>query len=186
MADAKFIAPFLLLAMEDIVYQFIGSRNPQEAMELMRHFAVRTHNQYSYENCWVAVAEEEVVGAVNVYDGAQLHVLRQPVLEHLASRFNSHYKPEDETGAGEFYIDSFGVHPGKQGRGIGAALLQFLIDTYVHQQGQTLGLLVDEANPGAKRLYLKLGFAPVGKKLLFGKQMEHLQIGVKDVRLSSK
>lgn len=175
-ADAAAIAGYLLLAMEDIVYQFIGSRDHQQAMALMRHFAAGTRNQYAYENCWVAVMEGEVVGAINVYDGADLHALRQPVIDYLASHHNRVYVPEDETGPGEYYIDSFGVHPNFQGKGVGTALLQFVIDVYVHQQGQTLGLLVEETNPGAKRLYRKLGFEPVGERVVFGKRMEHLQV----------
>jgi hypothetical protein len=46
----------------------------------------------------------------------------------------------------------------------------------VSKQHQTLGLLVEEGNLNAKRLYLKLGFQSAGKKVVFGKHMEHLQI----------
>ena len=45
---------------------------------------------------------------------------------------------------------------------------------------QTLGLLVDEANPLAEKLYLKLGFEFVGHKELVGKKMKHLQRKPKD------
>lgn len=55
-------------------------------------------------------------------------------------------------------------------------LLQFIIDEYVSKQGHTLGLLVDEKNPNAKRLYLKLGFKHVGNKVLLGNSMKQLQI----------
>jgi len=54
--------------------------------------------------------------------------------------------------------------------------LQFLIDEYVNKHNQTLGLLVDEGNPNAKRLYLKSGFKSAGKKVLFGRNLEYLQI----------
>jgi hypothetical protein len=36
-------------------------------------------------------------------------------------------------------------------------------------------LLLLAIKPGAKRLYLKVGFQPVSKKVLFGQLMEHLQ-----------
>ena len=51
-----------------------------------------------------------------------------------------------------------------------------MIDEYVHRQHKILGLLVDDDNPDAKKLYLKLGFKPAGPKILFGKQLAHLQI----------
>jgi ribosomal protein S18 acetylase RimI-like enzyme len=84
--------------------------------------------------------------------------------------------PEDETQAGEYYIDSLGVRPELQGRGIGAQLLLFVIDKYVTRQRKTLGLLEDEENPDARKLYLKLGFKSVGIETLVGKRMEHLQL----------
>jgi ribosomal protein S18 acetylase RimI-like enzyme len=105
-----------------------------------------------------------------------LRELRQPVIEYLRSKFNTDFNHEDETQAGEYYIDSFGVNPDQQSKGIGTKLLQFVIDEYVNKHNRTLGLLVDETNPDAKRLYLKLGFKSAGRRVLFGKNMEHLQI----------
>ena len=166
----------MLLAMEEIVYSFIGERDEDKAREFLLHFVKGAANQYSWQNCWVAEVGGEAVATVNLYDGAQLHELRAPVVQHIRSRYRSDFEPEDETGAGEYYIDTVGVDCNHQGRGIGSKVLQHLINEYVTKGGQTLGLLVDEANPAAKRLYLKLGFAPVGKRVLFGKLMEHLQI----------
>lgn len=174
--DAEAIATQMLLAMEDIVYQFIGERDTTKAMEFLLHFAARKANQYSWQNCWVGEEEGAVVATVNLYDGAHLGALRQPVLEHLRSHYHNDFQPEDETGPGEYYIDAVGVACNHQGKGIGSRLLQFLVDEYVTKRGQTLGLLVDEENPKAKRLYLKVGFTPVGKRVLFGKWMEHLQV----------
>lgn len=84
---------------------------------------------------------------------------------------------EDETEAGEIYLDSIAVSHLAQGKGIGKVLLTYVIDHYVVKGAHTLGLLVDEENPKAKSLYLKVGFEEVGKKKLFGKRMQHLQIG---------
>ena len=174
--DAKAIATHLLLAMEEIVYGFIGERNGARALAFMQHFAAQEANQYSWQNCWVAEQDGEVLAAANVYDGAKLHELRAPVLEHIRSHFHKDFQTEDETGPGEYYLDTIGVEGNHQGKGIGAKLLQFLIDEYVTRGGETLGLLVDEENPQAKRLYVKLGFKPVEKRVLFSKLMEHLQI----------
>jgi ribosomal protein S18 acetylase RimI-like enzyme len=174
--DAEAIATCLFLAMEDIVYTFIGRADPQKAKAFLLHFAEKENNQYSYQNCWVAEENKEVVAAVNLYDGAQLYALRQPVIEHIRSQFTRDLNPEDETGPGEYYIDSLGVEPDQQGKGIGSKILQFLIDEYVNKQHLTLGLLVDEENQSARRLYLRLGFKSAGKKVLLGKNMEHLQI----------
>jgi ribosomal protein S18 acetylase RimI-like enzyme len=174
--DSEIVAACLLLAMEDIVYKFIGERDFEKATESMRYFVEQENNQYSYQNCWVAEDENGVVAAVNLYDGASLAALRNPVMEYIQSRYSTNLSPEDETSAGEYYIDSLGVEPAQQGKGIGSQLLEFLINEYVHRRKQTLGLLVDEANTAAKKIYLKQGFKNVGTKVLLGKRLEHLQI----------
>jgi ribosomal protein S18 acetylase RimI-like enzyme len=175
-ADSKTIAACLFLAMEEILYKFIREQNPDKAEELMLYFVGKENNQYSYQNCWVAEDDLKVVAAINLYDGARLAELRQPVIEYVRSNHNDEFDPEDETQAGEYYIDSLGVDPYQHRKGIGTMLLQFIIDEYVDKQKKTLGLLVDEANPNAKKLYIKLGFKPVGTKIIFGKNMEHLQL----------
>lgn len=174
--DSKWIANYLLLAMEDIVYQFIGEEDHKKAIDFLLHFVEKENNQYSYQNCWIVEEDNEIIAAVNVYDGAKLHELRKPIAEYITNQLGKHFNPEDETQAGEYYIDTLGVNKKYQGKGIGSKILNFLIDEYVHQKQLTLGLLVDDYNPLAKKLYLKLGFQPVGKKKLLGKNMEHLQI----------
>lgn len=174
--DSAAIATYLLLAMEDIVCEFIGQKDANKAKAFLIHFIQQEQNQYSYQNCFVAEDDHQIIAAVNIYDGSQLKALRIPISQYIKANFKTDFNPEDETQTGEFYIDSLGVNPNQQGKGIGATLLQFLINYYVTQNGQTIGLLVDEENPKAKKLYLKLGFKPAGQKILVGKRMQHLQI----------
>ena len=174
--DSEIIATYLSLPMKDILYNFIGEEDPEKAREFMLHFVARENNQYSYQNCWVVEDNMKVVAAINLYNGALLSELRQPVIEYLRSKLNNDFNFEDETQAGEYYIDSLSVNPNQQSKGIGTKLLRFVIDEYVNKRSQTLGLLVDEINPNAKNLYLKLGFKSAGTRILFGKNMEHLQL----------
>lgn len=175
--DSESIATFLLLAMEEIIYKFIGTKDYKTAYYFLLHFVSSENNQYSYENCFVAEENEELLGAVSVYDGGKLHQLRQPIIDYVSLNFNPDFNPEGETQNGEFYIDSLGINPDHQGKGIGSKMLEFLIAEFVTKNNQILGLLVEEENPGAKKLYLKLGFKVVGEKTLVGKKLEHLQIG---------
>ena len=173
--DSEAIATFVLLAMEEIVYKFIGEKSHEKAKQFLVNLICKKANQYSYENCWVIEIENEVVAVAIVYDGAKLQELREPVAKEIKSMFNRDFNPENETEAGEYYIDSIGVSPQQQGKGLGSKLFRFLIDEYVYERNETLGLLVDKDNPNAKKLYLKLGFEIVGEKTLAGKRMEHLQ-----------
>lgn len=173
--DSKAIAPLMMLAMKDIVFQFIGENSTEKASEFLETLIHEKANQYSYENCWVMESKDQIIAVANIYDGAKLQELRMPVAETIKLRFHRDFNPEDETQAGEFYIDCIGVNPDQQGKGVGSKILQFLIDEYVHKKNKTIGLLVDNDNPNARKLYLKLGFEVMGEKTLTGKKMEHLQ-----------
>ena len=174
--DSEAIATLLMLASGEVMYKFIGEKNYAKARDFLLHFVRSLSNQYSFQNCYVAEEEGEIVGAALVYDGANLQELRKPVLEYVHQHFDRNLNVEDETQAGEYYIDSLGISPDHQGKGIGSKLLQFVINEKVIAEGGTIGLLVDKTNPGAKRLYLNLGFVPVGEKTLLGISLEHLQL----------
>jgi ribosomal protein S18 acetylase RimI-like enzyme len=183
-ADCEHVASCLMLAMEDIFYNFTGQRDYQVTRDLMRHFVMTENNQYSYQNCLVGELEGKVIAAVNCYDGADLIRLRQPVMDYIRANFNPSFNPENETQEGEIYIDSLGVDPRWQGKGIATRLLIHIIDQYVERDGKTLGLIVEAGNENAKALYLKLGFTYTGMKTLAGKEFEHLQISAKRKRIS--
>lgn len=175
--DSEAVATLLLLAMEEIVYEFLGRKDKEAVFDFMHDLVRTAGNQYSCEHVYVAVQEGKIAGAVNIYDGARLEELRKPVAQYVTARTQRPFEPENETQAGEFYIDSIGVHPHYQGQGIGQRLLRYLIREYVENQGLTLGLLVEKANPAARRLYEKVGFRKAGEKILVGKAMDHLQLG---------
>lgn len=162
--------------MEGIIYEFIGESNKEKAISFLTHFAKNGDNQYSYQNCYVMGSSNEIIAAVNVYDGVKLHEYRQPIANYIAAQFKKELKVEDETQVGEYYIDSIGVKESFRGKGIGSEVLKFLIHEYVICGKHTLGLLVDEENTHAKNLYLKLGFCSVNHILLTGRKMNHLQI----------
>src|SRR5690606_27895205 len=112
-------------------------------------------NQYSYENCWVAESENGIIAAAIVYNGADLEKLRRPVAQKIKESFNKSFSPEDETQAGEYYIDCVGAHPNEQGKENGAEVVKSLVDEYLAKNNQTLKLLVDKDKPNAKKLDLK-------------------------------
>jgi ribosomal protein S18 acetylase RimI-like enzyme len=173
--DSPEIAQFINLAMGDIIMRFIGEHSEEKALRLMEKLVRDKGNQYSYENCHVAEQVNEIVAAACVYNGADLHRLREPVALEIQKRFGLIFHPEDETQSGEYYIDCVGVAPGHQGKGIGTKLFRYLMDEFTIKRGHILGLLVDKENPEAKRLYIKLGFKLAGEKTLAGKPMEHYQ-----------
>jgi ribosomal protein S18 acetylase RimI-like enzyme len=173
--DSTIISEHLFLAIEDFLYQFMGIEDAEKAKEFLLHFVKKENNQYSFQNCLVAEIENEIIGSINIYDGAKLGTLSEPIVQYVKTYFDIDFNPEKETQQGEYYIDSFGVSANHQGKGVGTKILQHIIKAYTVDNQQTLGLLVDEENPNAEKLYLKLGFEFAGRKVLVGKKMKHLQ-----------
>jgi len=148
-AESDSIASLIFLAMEDIVYYFIGEGSRDNAIQFLSSLIRETDNQYSFENCWVIEADNKIVAAALVYNGADLDALRKPVLEKIKLEYNRDLNLENETEPGEYYIDCIGVDPAHQGKGMGSKIIAFLIEEFVGKQNETLGLLVDKNNPGA-------------------------------------
>ncbi len=42
--DSQYIAKYLLLAMEDIIYEFIGEKNHQKALEFLMYFTQKENH----------------------------------------------------------------------------------------------------------------------------------------------
>lgn len=172
-ADARLIAQAVAMAMgEEIAKAYCGVEN---YLEVLTEIARMEDSQYSYRNALVALADDRPAGAIVGYDGGSLHRLRDRTLA-VIRRFNPRLSVlEEETGAGEFYLDSVGVLPEFRGCGIGRRLLLAMKERAFAAGHACVGLLVDEANPDAERLYVALGFARVGTKRFFGHRMWHLQ-----------
>lgn len=174
--DSKIIARYLFMAMEEIIYQFIGRNNEEMALKFLNHFTAKTDNQYSWQNCFVGEIEGEIVAVANVYDGADLQRLRQPIIDFIRGDYNPTFDPEPETQVGEMYLDCLAVSAAYRGQGFGAKVLKFLIEEFVENQNQVLGLLVEKEKINAKRLYEKAGFIYKNDKNLMDAPLEHWQV----------
>lgn len=174
--DAPIIAQLMLFAMDKIVFDFIGEANPTKATQFLSQLIAQENNQYSYQNTTLVLNNKgDIIAAFNLYDGGQLHTLRAPVLALLETAYNQVIHPQDETQAGEYYIDTIAVFPAYRGFGIGGKILNYIIEEFAEKQGYTIGLLVDLDNPKAKKLYINKGFVAVGEKQLMNENHEHLQ-----------
>lgn len=129
---------------------------------------------YSYRHALIARLDGEPVGLCLAYPGEGYHEVRERTFALFAALHPDEpdtmdlAHAEDETQAGEFYIDSLAVLPAFRRRGIARRLMQAQME-----RGCALGLprqtlLVDPANPGAQRLYASLGFRHESDCYAFG------------------
>lgn len=165
--DVSAVVPLLFFAMKEIAVKLAGTKDPQAVFE---YFFQQEVNQYSYKNTLVYEDENGIGGMILSYDGGDLDLLRDPVLDHLQNAF----VPERETGTGEYYLDSIAVAPGSQGKGIGKQLIAAAILKAQQEGHSVVGLLVDENNPDALRLYERLGFEAMEMKAFAGRYHKHM------------
>lgn len=174
--DAVSIAPLLQQAMGSLADRFTNNAPAAEQLSLFEHFIGQPGNQYSFENTLVYQTPVGILGMSNSYDGGKLYQLRASFFDYISKRFGVQLNnPDDETEAGEFYLDCVSVDAAAQGQGIGTALLQAMIHRGKVLGHSRAGLLVDIVNPQAKKLYLKLGFEVVKEKSFMGGSYVHMQ-----------
>lgn len=177
------IARLIMQAMNyDCCQYFAGPDHTLQEFETMMTSLVEAEDsQYSYRNSIVALDDDGTVAGVCVsYDGKDLHRLRKAFLAAAMSAFGRDFSDiDDETQAGELYIDSIAVDERYRRRGIAGRLLQATEEKAKRLNIPALGLLVDKGNPDAERLYVANGFVYVNETAWGGHPMKHLQLTVK-------
>lgn len=175
--DAPEIATLIMEAMNpDCCKWFYGpDYTANDFHRLLTQLAGRTDTQYSYLNTLVAEEDGNLAGVLVSYDGALLHELRRPFLECLLRDFNRDFSGiDDETQAGELYLDSLCIKSQFRHRGIASLLLKAGIEKTRQLNLPQAGLLVDYCNPKAEKLYRNLGFELANETTWGGHQMKHL------------
>ncbi len=168
--DAELIAKVITMA--------INTDEGNQLFPVFCELASREFSQYSYHNCLVAEVDALPVGAIVGYDGARLSELREPIFELIDKYIGKSIVIEDETQPGEFYVDSFAVFQEWRGKGLGKQLLLSMMKKAASDGHKRVGLLVDQENPRAEKLYQSLGFRVVEEKMFLGHPMWHMICGI--------
>ena len=171
--DAAVIAQSVALAIGDEVT--LRSYCGDDYIAVLTEIARRDPTQYSWRNALIAEVDGVAAGAIVGYDGAQLRALRNATFTVLLERIGRIPNILDETGRGEYYLDSIGVFPQFRGLGVGRALVGTFCNEAFVAGHERVGLIVDFDNSQAERLYASLGFERVGTRLFFKHPMWHLQ-----------
>ena len=175
--QAEEIAGLVMMALNyECCQWFAGPHHTLEDFHhLMTRLVEREDSQYSYLNTLVAVDGEKVVGICSSYDGGQLIPLRRAFIAGAWEAFGIDYSHfDEETQAGELYLDSLAVLPEYRQQGIASQLIEATKEKG-RAMGLPVGLLVDKGNPNAERLYRSLGFEFANDSNWGGHEMRHFQ-----------
>lgn len=133
---------------------------------------------YSPENTVIAEVEGKPAGMLTAYDGAGYHDMRVRTSELIRQSMGVTFENmEDESEAGEYYLDSLAVLPEYRGRGIGRQLMQYGIEQGL-AKGLDVTLAVDPVNERAQQLYRSLGFTHQRDIYIFGHTYWKFQLTV--------
>ncbi len=171
------IAKLIMIAMtDDCCLHFCGDGfGLNDFRRMMTMLVTGPNTQYSYKNTLVAVNNNQVVGIAVSYDGGQLHQLRKAFIEHAITYIGKdHSDMDDETQAGELYLDSLAVLPDYRRMGIARRLISATKSRADELGLPCVGLLVDQGNPAGEALYKATGFHYVGDSVWGGHPMRHL------------
>ena len=176
-AQSEEIAKLIMMAMtDDCCLYFCGEGyGIDDFRKMMAKLVEREDSQYSYRNTLVAMDGDNVVGISVSYDGGRLHELRRAFIEAAKEYIGKdHSGMDDETQAGELYLDSLAVLPEYRRQGIARQLLLATKERANRMNLPCIGLLVDKNNPAGEALYASVGFRYVNDSHWGGHPMKHL------------
>ena len=176
-SQAAEIASLIMTAMtDDCCLYFCGDGyGLADFRKMMTLLVEREDSQYSYKNTLVALDGEKVVGISVSYDGGKLHQLRQVFIASAKKYIGKdHSGMDDETQAGELYLDSLAVLPEYRRQGIARRLLRATKERADKMGLPCVGLLVDKGNPSGEALYSSVGFRYANDSTWGGHPMKHL------------
>ena len=176
-SQAAEIASLIMTAMtDDCCLYFCGEGyGLEDCRRMMTMLVEREDSQYSYRNTLVAMDADRVVGISVSYDGGLLHKLRRAFIEAAKEHLGKdHTGMDDETQAGELYLDSLAVLPEYRRQGIARKLLLATKERANRMGLPCVGLLVDKDNPVGEALYASAGFRYVNDNRWGGHPMKHL------------
>ena len=176
--DAAAIAPIILHVLEAMELPFLAQHGVETTRRLLTSAIAHPGYRYGYARGIVQILDGRIAGAAFGYpaeDEAQADapfavVLQQHRLDPTQLLFT-----DLEAFPDEWYLDTLAVAPEQRGRGVGQALLRALPEVALARGKTRIGLNVDEANPGAHRLYTRLGYKTVGTRELSSHRYHHMQ-----------
>ena len=132
-----------------------------DAWAIGRERAARETGSFSYRNAVIAEIDGDTVGALVGY----------PVPEEPGTIDTESTPPMfvplielENLAAGTWYVNAVAAFPGSRGLGVGSKLMQWAERKTSELGLRGISLIVSDANPGARRLYERLGYHEAARR----------------------
>ena len=169
-SDASNIGRLVTLSAQTFLPALFGPEIEHAVEEMARGLGTL----FSYEHAWIAEEGGTVRGMLLGYTGAikaaqdlrtglaLLGALRAGLIRRLPALLRTQ-STIGVMGRDEFYISNVAVYPAHRGKGIGSLLIERARAEATKTHASRLILDVETDNPGAQRLYQRLGFRVVNE-----------------------
>ncbi len=168
-SEARFIARNVMAAMGADVFNVPFSEEAFTILESLTGICGRTDTLYSYKNTLVATVSDIPVGTLTAYNGAD-YVKMRDLTFSIVKEETGFVLPEmdDETGPGEYYLDSLAVIPSMRGHHVAKTLIRQSLEIADGLGFTKVSLIVKKGDDKTKALYEECGFEEDGIRNCFG------------------
>ncbi|KAF1295658.1 GNAT family acetyltransferase [Enterococcus sp. JM4C] len=176
--DGAAVAPLILVILKDMELPFVAQHGEALTIKLLTEAIADPTYRYGYTKGIVKEVAGKIAGVAFGYTSEEEPTIDAPWTKILAAHGldeTSQLFTDPETFPDEWYLDTICVAEEFRGKGIGSDLLDALPMIAARDGKSVIGLSVDEANPGARRLYTRKGFKKVGEVPISGHLYDHMQ-----------
>lgn len=165
--DAALVADVVMVAADICTWEEREAEKHARTRMLFREVCEREDTLYSYTHVSVLEADGEIAGCLVSYPGALYPTQRARTWALMQVPDN--IQTDEETEAGEYYLDSMTILPEYRGRGYGLELMKDGIERAKKTEGvKKVSLIAMKSRPGLRAYYAKLGFREEKEILFFG------------------
>ena len=173
--EARFIARNIMAAMGSDVFNSPFSEDVFSILDALTDVCGRKDTLYSYCNTLVATVAGVPVGSLTSYNGADYREKKETTFSIIKDKTGFTLpQMDDETAAGEYYLDSLAVLPSMRGHHVGRTLILQAIEIAEGLGFTKVSLIVKEGEDSLKSLYESCGFVEDGVRNCFGLRYIHM------------
>lgn len=178
-SDAPFLAQCILAGFHLYDFEPEGPKD-KEVYRLLNECIKREDLLYTYKFARIAEVDGVAAGALLSYPGELYRGLRHKTFVELwPDLLRLDAESEQETGPGEYYLDSLAVAPAFRHQGIGRLLIEDGIRKGIGLGYKQMGLVADVTMPHLIRLYESYGFVSEERRKVLGIDFQRMVYAVR-------